>query len=516
VQRQRRFLAVLVALALAVIAGCSGGAESPTKGPDGKDQKPLVIALGSDTRTLIPMKIVDSTTAQQLTYIYDDFLIRDPAKNWDWGPNLADSWRIVDDLTWEFKLHKGIKFHNGEDFNAESVKVTIETVQADKDSHYNPRFSMIKEIQTPDPYTVIIKTDKPSPILLSRIADLKPMPPKFVKDKGAAALQQTPIGVGPYKFVKHVQDEQLVLEANPDYWGGKPSIQQVIFKPIPEFATRLSALLAGEVDIIQSVPTHAVDQVNNSGKATVKVVPSSRINYVALNNLKPNSPFKDVRIRQAMNYGVDVDSMIKFVLSGYATRMAGALAEINPETNKSIKPYPFDVAKAKQLFADAGVDPTKLTLTMDASKGRYPMDKEFAEAVAAQLNKNLGIKVNITFNEWGTHLDKIVKRTTGDMFVLGWGPAFDAEGTIGDLFVGDRTYSGFGDPVLEKQINEARPLVDPAKRQAAWDKIQEEAYKTAGWIFLWQQHDLYGVSNRVDFTPRADERIDAWRMKFKG
>lgn len=268
--------------------------------------------------------------------------------------------------------------------------------------------------------------------------------------------------------------------------------------------------------MIQSVPTHAVDQVNKSGKAEVKVVPSSRVNYVALNNLKADSPFKDVRVRQAMNYGVDVDSMIEFVMSGYATRMAGALAEINPEVNKAIKPYPFDVAKAKELLSQAGVDPTKLTLTMDASKGRYPMDKEFAEAVAAQLNKNLGIKVNITFNEWGTHLDKIVKRNTGDMFVLGWGPAFDAEGTIGDLFVGDRTYSGFGDPALEQQINEARPLVDPAQKRPAWDKLQEEAYKTAGWIFLWQQHDLYGVSNRVEFTPRADERVDAWRMKLKG
>lgn len=155
-------MAGLLALAVAVAAGCSGGAKSPSTG-GGKEQKPLVIALGADTRTLIPMKIVDSTTAQQLTHIYDDFLIRDPAKNWDWGPNLADSWRIVDDLTWEFKLHKGIKFHNGEEFNAESVKVTIETIQADKDSHYNPRFGMIKEIQTPDPYTVILKTDKPSP-----------------------------------------------------------------------------------------------------------------------------------------------------------------------------------------------------------------------------------------------------------------------------------------------------------------------------------------------------------------
>jgi peptide/nickel transport system substrate-binding protein len=510
----RRYLASVLALLMIVAVGCS--AKQPTSPNDpAKPQTPLTIALGADTRTLIPMKIVDSTSNQQLAHIYDRFIVRD-AKTNEFAPELAESWKAVDDLTWEFKLKKGVKFHNGEDFNAESVKATIDVIQsAAFESQYKTRFDMVKEVQTPDPYTVIIKTDKPSPILLFRIADLMPMPPKFLKEKGVDALQQTPIGVGAYKFVKHVKDESLELVANPDYWGGKPPIDKVIFKPIPEFATRLSALVAGEVDLIQSVPTHAVDQVNNSGKATMKAVPSSRVNYIALNNLKDGSPFKDVRVRQAMNYAVDVDSIIKFVLNGQATRMAGALSGINPEVNKSIKPYTFDVAKAKQLFQEAGVDPTKLTLTFDSPKGRYPMDKEIAEAVAAELNKNLGMKVNVVFNEWGTQLDKIAKRNTGEMFMLGWGPAFDAEGTIGDLFVKDRTYSGFGDPALQTLIDAARPIVDPAKRKAAWDKVQEEVYKQAGWIFLWQQHDLYGVNKRLDFEPRADESIDAWRMKFK-
>jgi peptide/nickel transport system substrate-binding protein len=516
----KRVAAVVLALMLMVLAGCSGSkTESPQGGssvPAAKEQKPLVIALGADTRTLTPMKIVDQTSNQMLSQIYDYFLVRDP-KTYQVAPNLAESYKVVDDLTWEFKLRKGIKFHDGEEFNAESIKATILAIQDAKfETQYKARFEMVKEILTPDPYTVILKTDKPSPILLLRLTELMPMPPAVIKEKGADALQQNPIGVGPFKFVKHVKDENLQLEANPDYWAGKPQVQKVTFKPIPEFSTRLSALLAGEVDIIQSVPTHAVDQVNNSGNAKVVSVPSSRVNYVALNNLKADSPFKDVRVRQAMNYAIDVDSIIKFVLDGKATRMPGALSEINPEVNKSLKPYPFDVNKAKQLLSEAGVDPTKLTLTLDAPQGRYPMDKEFTEAIATQLTKNLGIKVNVVFNEWGTHLDKIVKRTVGDMFVLGWGPAFDAEGTIGDLFVHDRTYSGFGDADLEKLINAARPIVDPAKRQAAWDKVQEETYKSAGWIFLWQQHDLYGVSNRVEFSPRADERIDVFSTKLKG
>jgi len=518
----KRYVALALALLVLFLAGCgSKKAESPAPAggqaapKETKPQKPLTIALGADTRTLIPNKIVDTTTLQQISHIYDQFLVRDE-KTMALAPNLAESWKAIDDLTWEFKLRRGIKFHNGEEFNAESVKLTLETILSKEfESHYKSRLEMIKEIQTPDPYTVIIKTEKPSPLLLLRIADLLPMPPKVVKEKGAAALQQTPIGVGAYKFVKHVKDERLELEANPEYWHGKPQVQKVIFKPIPEFATRLSALIAGEVDIIQNVPTHALDQVKGSGKASVKVVPSSRINYIALNNLKAGSPFKDIRVRQAMNYALDIDSLIKYVMNGYATRTPGALAAINPDSNPNIKPYPFDVAKAKQLLQEAGVDPTKLTLTLDSPKGRYPMDKEVAEAIAAELNKNLGMKVNVVFNEWGTHLDKIVKRTVGEMFLLGWGPSLDAEGTVGDLFDAKRTYSGFGDPALEGLMDAARPIVDPLRRKAAWDQVQVEVWKQAGWIFLWQQHDLYGVNNRVEFTPRSDERLDASLMKLE-
>ncbi|MCL4426622.1 MAG: ABC transporter substrate-binding protein [Firmicutes bacterium] len=512
-----RLLALLLMAVLLLAAGC-GGSSTSSKAPGGTAapaEKPVVVALGADTRTLLPMKIVDMTTYQQIRNIYDTLLTRDP-KTYALAPELATSWRALDDKTWEFKLRQGVKFHNGEPFTSESVKVTIEKI-LDKSwqSHYYTRFEMIDKIETPDDYTVILHTKQPSPILLLRMQGLLPMPPKLLKEKGIDELAKHPIGVGPYKFVSWTKDEKLELEANPDYWAGKPLIEKLVFRPIPEFSSRLSALLAGEVDVIQNIPVSAVEQVNSSGKARVESVPSSRVNYIALTNFKPG-PLSDRRIRQALNYGVDVDGIIKYVMKGHAYRMAGALSNINPEVNKDLKPYPFDVAKAKALFQEAGVDPTKLTLTMDSPQGRYPMDKEVAQAIAAELKKNLGIEVKITYNEWGTHLDKIVKRQTGNMFLLGWGPALDAEGTIGDLAVKDRTYSGFAaDPELQKMIDNARPIVDPVKRKAAWDAIQKKVYDEAMWIFLWQQEDLYGVSNRINFTPRADEEIEMWRATYR-
>jgi peptide/nickel transport system substrate-binding protein len=134
---------------------------------------------------------------------------------------------------------------------------------------------------------------------------------------------------------------------------------------------------------------------------------------------------------------------------------------------------------------------------MDSPSGRYPLDKEAAEAIASYLGR-IGIKVRVQVNEWGTHLDRIINRRTGEMFYLGWGPALEAQGTIAELFRPDRSYSGFGTSNLTLEINKILPVVDRTKRKAAWSRIQVMLYTEAPWIFLWQQHDLYVVNKRVD------------------
>jgi peptide/nickel transport system substrate-binding protein len=199
-----------------------------------------------------------------------------------------------------------------------------------------------------------------------------------------------------------------------------------------------------------------------------------------------------------------VDAIINGIFQGNATKMAGALSEVNADVNPDIEPYPYDPDRALELLDEAGIDPNELEITMDAPQGRYPMDRDAAQAIAAELGR-IGITVNVQYNEWGTHLDKIVNRETGDMFYLGWGPALEAQGTIEFLFVGDSTYSGFGDDELEERIREAAQTVDEDQRRELWNEIQETIWEDAGWLFLWQQHDVYGVAEHVDWQPRADE-----------
>jgi len=287
----------------------------------------------------------------------------------------------------------------------------------------------------------------------------------------------------------------------------------VTFRFIPEFSARLAALMAGEIDIMKDVPPHAVDLVDRSGKATVRSTVSSRINYLALVNLKPG-PMQDIRVRQAIAQAINVDELISQVLRGRASKMCGPLSPINVDYSPKVQCLKYDVKHAQNLLQAANIDPAKLTLTLDTPSGRYPLDKDISQAIAAQLGR-LGITVNVVVNEWGTHLDKIKNRKTGDMFFLGWGPALDAQNTIEQLFQGSMTYSSYGgNKALEDKIATAATIVDPKKRLEAWAEIQQMVVNEVPWVFLWQQHDLYGVANWIDWSPRADEKVWMYEAKI--
>src|SRR5881398_2309927 len=497
----------LTVLALAVALALIGAGAAPAQ--DRARTKEVVIGLGAEPRTMLAVTIVDWTTNNMLEHIYDRLLDRDP-KTFKPRPMLAESWRIVTDTTWEFKLRKGVKFHNGEPFTAHAVKATIDyALDPANKSHFTAAayWGLVKEVQVVDDFAVRFLTKQPWPNLIdsASLTNSLIMPAKALRELGPAKLAEKPIGTGPFKFVEWKRDERLVLEKNPDYWQGPADVSRVTFRFIPEFSARMAALLSGEIDIMKDVPPHAVEAVERSGRAKVRATVSSRINYLALVNLKPG-PMQDVRVRRAMNHAVDVDELIRAVLKGRATRMCGPLAPANVDY-APVDCYKHDPARAQALFKEAGVDPAKLQLTLDTPSGRYPLDKDVSLAIAAQLQR-IGIKVNVVVNEWGTHLDKIKNRNTGDMFFLGWGPALHGQGTMQPLFLHDQTYSSYGNnAALNEKIARAATLLDPKARADAYAELQQLVRDEAPWVFLWQQHDLYGVASHVEWSPRADEKV---------
>jgi peptide/nickel transport system substrate-binding protein len=498
-----RRLSIAIVTLVAVSAALAAGVEAQ----DRARTKEVVVGFGAEPRTLLGVTIVDWTTNSQLEHIYDRLLDRD-AKTLQPKPMLATAWKVVNDTTWEFALRRNVKFHNGEPFTAQSVKATMEYLKdpANK-THYAAYWKQIKDVQIVDDHTVRFLTDGPWPSLIDRasLTDFLVMPAKALKEQGVQALAQKPIGTGPFKFVEWKRDERLVLERNPDYWAGPADVSRVTFRFIPEFSSRMAALLSGEIDIMKDVPPHAMEVVDRSGRAKVRSTVSSRINYLALVNLKPG-PMQDVRVRRAMNHAVDVDELIAKVLKGNATRMCAPLAPANVDFAKA-ECYKYDPARAQALFKEAGVDPKTLSLTLDTPSGRYPLDKDVSLAIAAQLQR-LGITTNVVVNEWGTHLDKIKNRKTGDLFFLGWGPALFGQGTMEPLFKADQTYASYGNnKTIDDKITKAITVVDARGRAAAYADLQQVLREEAPWVFLWQQHDLYGVANHVEWAPRADEKV---------
>ncbi|HXH82013.1 MAG TPA: ABC transporter substrate-binding protein [Candidatus Tectomicrobia bacterium] len=497
-----------------VLAGIVSAAPAPAQ--ERARTKEIVVGLGAEPRTMLAVTIVDWTTNSMLEHIYDRLLDRDPV-TFKPRPMLAESWRIVNDTTWEFKLRRNVKFHNGEPFTAASVKATIDYAldPANKSHYASPAYwGLVKEVQVVDDHTVRFVTKQPWPNLVdsASLTNGLIMPAKALKELGPAKLAERPIGTGPFRFVEWRRDDRLVLERNPGYWQGPADAAKVTFRFIPEFSARLAALLSGEIDIMKDVPPHAVDAVDRSGRAKVRSTVSSRINYLALVTLKPG-PMQDVRVRRAMNHAVDVDELIAQVLKGRATRMCGPLAPANVDYAPA-ECYKHDPARALALFKEAGIDPAKLALTLDTPSGRYPLDKDVSLAIAAQLQR-LGIKVNVVVNEWGTHLDKIKNRNTGDMFFLGWGPALHGQGTMGPLFRHDQTYASYGNnKVIDEKIARAGTIMDPKGRAEAYAELQRLLRDEAPWVFLWQQHDLYGVANHVEWTPRADEKVWMYDAKI--
>ncbi|MCT6923061.1 ABC transporter substrate-binding protein [Metasolibacillus sp.] len=523
---KKYFVPILLLVVLFVLTACTEGtSEQPSKSNNNDSttnsssnneeskKDSIVIGFEADAGTLIANTDVNYATDAQIRNIYDPLITRD-SQTGKYIPFLAESWESIDELTWRLTLKEGVKFHNGADFNAESVKFSIDYILDENNgSFYRSRWANISEVVVLSPTEVEIRTSVPFPGLIERITgDLLILEPGYVAQVGNDEAAKKPVGTGPYQFVEWSRDNYLKLEAFEEYWNGAPSIKQVEFRYIPEFSSRLSAFLSGEIDLFKNIPVDSVQSVEADANSKIEEVSSSRINYLALNT-HYEGPLQDEKVRLAINYAVDVDELISAILNGHATKMTGPLSKINSNYTETTD-YSYDADKAIALLKEAGYAPEDITLTLDTPNGRYPMDAQVAQAIAAQLQR-IGIKVNVQVNEWGTHLEKIRNREMKDMYILGWGPAFEPDSTIFDLFTQNAPYSSFYDEAIEQEIVAATKIFDNAERKEAYNHIQHLLVDTAAWVPLWQQGDLYAVRANLKFEPRVDEEIKVFEMSWE-
>ncbi len=490
-----------------LLVGCLGLAALvgvPSPALSASPQRVIVIS-GVDANTLDPHFQQTVNPEWNLkNHFFNGLVWRND--NMETVPMLAESWRVLDDLTWEFKLRKGVTFHNGEPFNAASVQFAFGRSGDPriKGSDRTAEQIFLDRVEIVDDYTVRLITKKPAPSMLSRLFEFAMLPPKYYSENPPSAVARRPVGTGPYKFAEWVKDDHITLEANPDYWAGPPKIKTIIWKPIPEAGTRIAELQAGNADIISAVPP---DQAKGLDTAKTRLAPIQGLRkmHIGIHNVA-GTPLMDKRVRQAINYSVDVETIGKTIMGGYCKRMQSMIHA--PNINPALKPYTYDPEKAKKLLAEAGCVPGSFSATLDFGVGRYMKDKEVVQAVADYLTK-MGIRTTVRQLDWGTFFGQLIPaRKTSEFYFLGLGtyidPVIEAQ-----MFVKDHVNNGteWYNEEYESLHKEASTTIDEAKRKKIIYRMQEIAWDECPWLFLYNQFDLYGVSKRLDWKARPDERI---------
>ena len=472
-----------------------------------------IIAQGVDANTLDPMKGTTNEEVSIWHHMYEKLL--QPDDQGKLQVKLASSYKLINHTTWEFILKKGVKFHNGSLLTAKDVKFSLDRGRDPKTK--NPMaiyLASIDRVEVVDDYTVRIITKEPNPLLPLQLGFVGfIVSAAYLEGKEEGFLNTYPMGTGPYKFVEWIKNERITLEAFKDYWGGEPKIKKLIFKPIPETSSRVASLQTGEVDVALGIPPFMVDQLKGDPKIQVKEMLTDRVIFISFDlvdkskevNPEITKILSQKKVRQAMNYAVDKEALIKTLFMGRAKPIGSPITGFDFGYDDSVKAYPYNPEKAKALLQEAGY-PNGFEVTIHTPVGKYLQDKEVAEAVAGMLGK-VGIRANIRTHEWGVYVRSMIATRDIPVHLIGWIARFDADVTLSAWFTKTSQFSNFWDPELEEMIVKAKKEMNPAARKAQYSRILKKIHEDAPWIFLYQPINIYGVRSRVNWNPRADEFV---------
>ncbi|HLG69214.1 MAG TPA: ABC transporter substrate-binding protein [Chloroflexota bacterium] len=422
-------------------------------------------------------------------------------------PALAESWKVVDPKTIVFNLRKGVKFHNGEDFNADAAKFSIDRMKdpATK-SGVASKYASIENVQVVDPYTIQLNLNKPDATLFFAFAaQLGMEPPNYVKQVGAEGFAAKPVGTGPYKFVDWVRGDHITVEANPNYWDGspkgKPTFQRITFKPIPEESARVAALKSGQVQFIDHV---SGDIASTLGSNDIAVVSKETTQLPQVHIDTKNGPTKDVSVRQALNYAVDVETIMKDVLKIQGKRLNTSMSPSTIGYDPSLAPYTYDPNKAKQLLAQGGFG------SGFSTKIDYPTveTKAVVEAIQAYLGA-VGVKADVNPMEIGAFNTnwRAAKDKMAPLAFVTYGAESDP-GNMGLFLTCQGLLSRYCNQQVDELWQKQLQTYDETERANEMKQIGKLIHDDAGFIFMYPGVENYAMSKKLTgFTPYADGRI---------
>jgi len=452
------------------------------------------IAVGVDPDSVDPVQTTTTTVANMVDYVVETLTLL--GQDGKVHSMLAESWTVSPDgLTYTFKLRKGVTFHDGTPFDAKAVKWNLDRVK-DPDVRVPIRAPYpIKEVDAVDASTVKVTLTRPSSPFAAALSWTTAgilSPASADKHGNSYKTIVHPVGTGPYVFQDRKMGESMTVALYPKYWGKKPHYDTVLFRIVPEAATRESLLLAGQVDLIILPPVADLPALQRNSAVKVLLAPSDRTIFIAFNTTRP--PFTDPRVRQALNHAVDKTAIISNVLFGAADLMDAPMASSLFGYCKT-DAYEFNPVKAKQLLAAAGVKPgTKVSFIHPT--GRYTQDKEVAQAIAGYL-REVGLEPELQTMDWPTYIRTITtpldKGNTTELHLLGWAPPFlDASQQTLQFLSTYAPPSGlatsfYKNPKVDELWLGADREANPDKRKELYCDLSKQVWADAPWIFLYVQ-----------------------------
>jgi peptide/nickel transport system substrate-binding protein len=499
--------AALAGAAAAMPAGPPAPAAAQTT-----QKRELVVAQGGDIAWLDPHMSTSSNDIRISFNIFDNLTSRRP--DGKLAPGLASEWKLQGQQAWAFKLRSGVKWHNGDPFTSADAKFSLErTYDPAAKTRVSTVLTTIERIEAPDATTLIIHTKKPDPLLPARLGFYagQIVPKKYLESVGPEKFNQAPVGTGPVRFVSWTKDDKVILEANADYWGGKPEFDRLVVRALPEMAPRVAALLKGEVDIATQLPPDQGERVKGNAGTALAGALYGGLYVLAVNSKRP--PLDNPLVKQALSLAIDREAIIKELWRGRGVAPSGPIAKGDNHFDASLPALAYDPKEARERLKKAGYKGEEIILTTTA--GYMAGDKPMAEAIQAMW-KDAGINGKIELVEYSVRAqmnrDKSFKG-------LWWSDPTstlrDPDGMMWRLLGPGGPQDYWRHAEWDELGNAARFSVDEKFRADAYKKMTRIFLEHFPWIPVIQPYEDYGLQKYVDWTPDPLQQLEIRRFNFK-
>lgn len=478
-----------VAVAALLLGGAGAAMAAPEK---------LTVALPGDLPGLDPSKDTSPLGFNYRLNVYD--ALTELQRDGQMRGRLAESWESSEDLkTWTFKLRPGVKFHDGSEFTADDVVFTIERVLADEKTPLRTYVRLVEKVEAVDDLTVRFTLIQPYSLFFRQISYVNIMSRDYHDKVGDDGYATKPVGTGPYKLVEWVKDDRFVLEANPDYWRGAPAIKTATFRPIPAEASRATALLSGEVDLVPSLPPSLLAQLERSDKVKTGVAQGFRTIFLAFNSTV--APLNDPKIREAIDVSINRNAIAEQLLRGLGKPTGILVPPMNIGYDPTLTPTAFDPEKAKQLVAEAGYKGE--TISIQYPSNNIAMANEVVQAIAGYMTE-VGLKVELKPMEFTAFFPVWLQAKVDSAYFFAFGSSqYHAETVLTTMFTkGSHAYEV--DEEIDRLVNAAKAEADPAKQQEMLSDAFKRSNANRWHLPLYDEMQAYGMQPSIEYNPWPD------------